>query len=145
MKISFCISRSLAGIDKAQYELFHLTQATDRSDLKTNNQYKSVIIVPIDETLITTGFTRYDAVCKDIASAFNNCSSRLSNVLVTADLELELLIKGVAHGFAQGMEIPEVYQISTFSQNESILKSYEAISIRIKDIIANAVRSSAMY
>lgn len=145
MKISFCISSALAGIDKSQYELFHLTQGTNQSHLKTNNEYKSVIMVPVDETLITAGLTRYDAVCMNIASYFNNCSYRLSNVLVTADLELELLIKGVAHGFAQGMEIPEVYEISTFNHYLSVLKSYEAIDIRIKDIIANAVRSSAMY
>jgi hypothetical protein len=56
-----------------------------------------------------------------------------------------MLVSGVAHGIGQGMELQQVYEIKGNQKYISEVPAAIMEISRIKNVVANAVRSSAMY
>lgn len=122
---------------KKDYDLIEITRGNTTS-FSDDTEWKSHLSIGI-------GNRNLIEALKTISRSFNANSHKLSNVLVAQGIGVSDYAIGVAHGIAQGMEQDIVYKIQDGKQLPSLIPATSMDIIRIKNIVANSIRSSAMY
>lgn len=123
--------------DKSLYDLIEITSDTTTM-YRDNTDWKSHLTIGI-------GNSNLIEALKTISRAFNVNSYKLSNILVIQSVDNDDYAIGVAHGIALGMENDTV---SVYRDSQMYISNIPATSmdiVRIKNIVANSIRSSAMY
>lgn len=146
MQVSFT-TESIRGFqnDKNNYDLIEIIVGDNKATLHENTAWRTHLVIEIGLLPRFHWHKSYDDAAKYIGNVFNQYSHRIENVLLAQSNGLPMLVPGVAHGIGQGMELQQVYEIKGNQKYISEVPPVIMEISRIKNVVANAVRSSAMY